>query len=205
MLTEMNYPKSFARSVRGPVFVLVMDARGNLLALAPFDTLRRISLPPEQLEPVDGDARVLEASREKIAAGFLSADAAFVRAVESALKRLYDPVFLCEHPLARMNLVMRRFGAEQTAVTCLKRANRVRELLAETIAQLRPAGPAPARSCVPRREWHAYLILHHAYVEGENNYAIMNWLQISEGTFNRTRRRALQTVAHVLMELEQAA
>jgi hypothetical protein len=60
----------------------------------------------------------------------------------------------------------------------------------------------PKRGAIPGREWHPYLILHQAYVQEEHNYTIMNWLQISEGTFNRTRRRALQIVAKTVAELE---
>ena len=73
----------------------------------------------------------------------------------------------------------------------------------KSFEQLRPVGPLPGRASIPRRDWHAYLILYNAYVEGQNNYRIMNWLPISEGTFNRTRRSALNAVARVMQELEE--
>ena len=50
--------------------------------------------------------------------------------------------------------------------------------------------------------WQAYLILHSAYVENQPNRDIMSRLDISEGTFNRTRRSALQAVARLLEEME---
>jgi hypothetical protein len=47
--------------------------------------------------------------------------------------------------------------------------------------------------------------LHDAYVLGELNRDIMSKLYISEGTFNRTRRRAVRGVAKALQEMEQEA
>jgi hypothetical protein len=58
---------------------------------------------------------------------------------------------------------------------------------------------------VPSRAWHQYIILHDAYVEGDLNRNIMGKLYISEGTFNRTRRRAVRGVSKALQEMEREA
>jgi len=42
-------------------------------------------------------------------------------------------------------------------------------------------------------------------VLGELNRDIMNRLYVSEGTFNRTRRRAIRGVAKAIGEIERAA
>ena len=59
--------------------------------------------------------------------------------------------------------------------------------------KLRPPGELP-------REWYSYVVLHDAYIEGAPNRDIMARLYISEGTFNRTRRKALRGVARLLLE-----
>ena len=58
---------------------------------------------------------------------------------------------------------------------------------------------------MPPRAWHQYITLYDAYVLGELNRNIMSKLYISEGTFNRTRRRAVRGVAKALEEMEQEA
>ena len=189
----------------GPHYVLIMDARGNPLALAPLQKLQHNPFPMEQIRRIDGEARVLETGAASAPPHAEAAETTFLPLVESALKHLDDPVFLCEHAQTRTRLVAFRLDASSVPATCLERVRIVRALLQEAIEQLRPVGPIPSGTVIPRREWLPYLILYCAYVEGMQNYAIMNWLQISEGTFNRTRRRALQAVAKVVYELERHA
>ena len=45
--------------------------------------------------------------------------------------------------------------------------------------------------------------LHGSYVQGELTREIMARLYIGEGTYNRTRRRALRSVAKAIQEIEQ--
>jgi hypothetical protein len=49
------------------------------------------------------------------------------------------------------------------------------------------------------------VILHDSYVKGELTRDIMARLYIGEGTYNRTRRRALRSVAKMIQELESQA
>ncbi|MBI4675739.1 MAG: MFS transporter [Chloroflexi bacterium] len=58
---------------------------------------------------------------------------------------------------------------------------------------------------IATREWHLYLVLHDSYVLDEPNRQVMSRLYISEGTFNRTRRRALRALAKALAEYEAAS
>ena len=53
------------------------------------------------------------------------------------------------------------------------------------------------------REWHSYAILYDAYVEDVPNREIMARLYISEGTFNRLRRKALQAVSRAVWDKTQ--
>ncbi len=123
--------------------------------------------------------------------------------VEDALRRLYDWLYLGEHELTNLRSVRARLTrGEGTPITCVVRGKAVSEVLSEAVEQLRPNGVIPERTRVPGREWHPYLILHSAYVEGASNRDIMSRLQISEGTFNRTRRRALQAVARFIQDME---
>ena len=79
----------------------------------------------------------------------------------------------------------------------------VQRRLLEVLEKLRPIGEAP---CEPiPREWHAYTILHDAYVDERLARDIMSKLYISEGTYFRLRRHALRGVTRVLLELREIA
>jgi hypothetical protein len=130
----------------------------------------------------------------------------YVSSVEDALRRLYDYPYLGEHALARLDVVQWRLeGREPGFVTHIDRGKALSEVLVQAMQKLRPEGPEPQRLAVPSREWHLFLVLHAAYVIGDPNREIMSWLYIGEGTFNRTRRRALRGVAKALQEMEQEA
>jgi hypothetical protein len=73
----------------------------------------------------------------------------------------------------------------------------------QAVEALKPAGALPA-GAVPR-EWYSYIILHEAYWQGVSNRDIMSKLYISEGTFNRTRRAAIRSVARTLLETTSPA
>lgn len=124
--------------------------------------------------------------------------------VEDALRNLHDLPYLGEHELAQLRVVQTRVQQRRdgSPVTFLDRGKALGETLTEAVSELRPDTPLPKGLQVPPREWHLYIILHDSYVEGETNRDIMSKLYISEGTFNRTRRRALRAVAKSLAELE---
>jgi hypothetical protein len=124
--------------------------------------------------------------------------------VEDALRQLHDVPYLGEHELAQLRIVQMRVAAKNdgTPTTFLDRGKALSETLTEALDELRPSTPLPKGLQVPPREWHLYIILHDSYVEGETNRDIMSKLYISEGTFNRSRRRALRAVAKSVAEME---
>lgn len=124
--------------------------------------------------------------------------------VEDALRQLYDFPYLGEHALAQLRVVQAHVGQKRdgSPVTFLDRGKALSETLIEALNELRPDTPLPKGVQVPPREWHLYVVLHDSYVQGETNRDTMSKLYISEGTFNRTRRRALRAVAKSVAEME---
>ena len=123
-----------------------------------------------------------------------------VETVEMALRNLYDYSFLGDIPLGELKLVRTRLAQGQA--TTLDRGKTVHEVLLEAVDKLRPV-TAISRD-PPPREWYPYLILRDAYLEEISNRDIMLKLYISDGTFNRTRRAAVRSVARTLGEMEEA-
>jgi cell division septum initiation protein DivIVA len=130
----------------------------------------------------------------------------FVSLVEEALRNLHNFSHLGGLALAKLKVVDWSLPeGEARFVTHIDRGKALSEVLIESIDKLRPAGEEPKAYSVPRRSWYQYTVLYDAYVLGELNRDIMNKLYISEGTFNRTRRRAIRGVARALREMEQEA
>lgn len=121
-----------------------------------------------------------------------------VKWVEDALQNLYNYAHLGESPLVQLKLV--KSHLPEAPVTHLDRGKAVYQAVAQALDKLRPDGKLPSEPIA--REWFAYLILHDAYCDELSNRDIMSKLYISEGTFNRTRRSALRSVARVLGEIE---
>jgi hypothetical protein len=118
--------------------------------------------------------------------------------LELAMRNLYDYTYLADNPLAELKLVQTRLTQGQ--VTHLERGKMVHAVLLEALEKLRPALQAPSNP--PPREWYPYLILQDAYLNEISNRDIMLKLYISEGTFNRTRRTAIRSLARALGEME---
>jgi hypothetical protein len=110
--------------------------------------------------------------------------------IEGALRRLNDLPALSEHPL----LLEMPTLAEQGS-TPLERASGLRNALEQAIERLRPAGARPSPGSSAVGGWLHYLILREAYVDGRPNKQIMQRYALSEGTFHRARRRAIDAVA----------
>lgn len=139
-----------------------------------------------------GPSEVLEGVREK----------EFVALVEDGLRRLLDYSYLGEHKLAHLSLVERELQPGEAPITHLDRGKALKEALLQALDKLRPPDSQPDP---PTLEWYPFLVLHDAYVLGEPNREIMSKLYISEGTFNRTRRRAIRALAKALLEMERGA
>ncbi|MBV6397279.1 MAG: hypothetical protein HFACDABA_02889 [Anaerolineales bacterium] len=120
--------------------------------------------------------------------------------VEDALRNLYDFSFLADTPLADLELVKKKLTGNKTH---LERGKAVQAVLLEALEEMRPSRELPPRD-PPPREWYPYLILRDAYLEEVSNRDIMLNLYISEGTFNRTRRAAVRSLARALTEMEHS-
>jgi hypothetical protein len=121
--------------------------------------------------------------------------------VEDALRHLHDYPYLGEHTLTHLQIVEPHLDVQEDAfVTHLDRGKALQEVLTTAIEKLKPPGPQPSP---PTREWHQYIILHDCYVLGKLNRDVMSALYISEGTFNRARRRAVRGVTRALTEIER--
>lgn len=118
--------------------------------------------------------------------------------LELALRNLYDYTYLADNPLGELMLVQTRLTRGQ--VTHLDRGKMVHTVLLEALEKLRPTPEEPSKP--PTRVWYPYLILQEAYLKETSNRDIMMKLYISEGTFNRTRRTAVRSLARALGELE---
>jgi hypothetical protein len=59
--------------------------------------------------------------------------------------------------------------------------------------------PTPGNNTGPGG-WLHYLVLHDAYVDGRPNKQIMQRYHLSESTFHRARRKAVDTLAFDLHE-----
>lgn len=121
-----------------------------------------------------------------------------VNIVENALRNLFDYAYLADTPMAEMELVRARLAGGKK--THLERGKTVQAILLEALEQMRPGSEVPRDP--PPREWYPYVILHDAYVNGKQNRDVMSRLYISEGTFNRTRRAAISSLARALVEME---
>lgn len=187
---------------RQNLYLLVMDPLGNPIGLMPTS----ISLPRGAFETpskrADFQVSVPRYGQKWGLPGQSLGEEEVLPLVESALKHLYDLVYLGEHPLTQLQIVQTSHQAKNLPQGHLEYAKTLSALLTDAIQQLKPSGPVPSQSVIPGRRWHPYLILYTAYIEGDDNALIMRWLQISEGTFNRSRRRALHAVAKTIMEME---
>ena len=130
----------------------------------------------------------------------------FIAQVEDALRRLHDYPALGDHPLAQLAIVRQNLSSSPGSTsTLIDRGKALNKVMVQAIQKLQPEGVPPNTLTVPPREWHQFIVLHDSYVLDELNRDIMSRLYIGEGTFNRTRRRALQGVARALQDMEQEA
>ncbi|MBV9544380.1 MAG: hypothetical protein JOY61_08370, partial [Chloroflexi bacterium] len=109
--------------------------------------------------------------------------------VEGALRRMNDLPGLSQHPLlAELARTAEYDGSP------LERAAVLRSELEQAIERLRPSGarPSPAGGVVGG--WLHYLVLREAYLDGRPNKQIMQRYTLSEGTFHRARRRAIDAI-----------
>jgi hypothetical protein len=71
----------------------------------------------------------------------------------------------------------------------------LRQDLVDAVDRLRPSTPRAKAGVDGPGGWLHYLVLHEAYVDGRPNGEIMQRYYISESTFHRAQRSAVNTIA----------
>jgi hypothetical protein len=111
--------------------------------------------------------------------------------VEDGFRNIHDFSKLGSSPLVDLLGI-----SGKSHIDCGKQ---VQQQLIKILEKLRPFGDKPPEPMT--REWYCYTILHEAYLEDTPTRDIMSKLYISEGTYYRTRRKALRMISRELMEV----
>jgi hypothetical protein len=194
---DLDLLEDLADTVAGVVHTVRLQER----SVQQIDTLlREVREREQELQGRMREALAAE-PRPPVLEGLSEREA--ISLVEDALRRLHDYPYLGEHSLAQLRIIDLHFDVQEGAfVTHLDRGKALQEVLIAALEKLKPPGPQPSP---PTREWHQYRILHDCYVLGKLNRDVMSALYISEGTFNRARRRAVRGVARALGEMDREA
>ena len=124
--------------------------------------------------------------------------------IEEVLRNLHNIAYLGQHPASTLQIVSSQIDHEAAeTVTPIEQGHAVRGVVEALVARLRPSGAIPTEPYPA--EWRLYAIIHGAYILGESSRDIMGKLYISEATYHRSRRQALNILADALIELERAA
>ncbi|HEX2324683.1 MAG TPA: hypothetical protein VHQ00_04745, partial [Chloroflexota bacterium] len=162
------------------------------------DTLSALA---DARETVGALVRAPEGEGERPAGPEETAQASLRVLVEGALRRLNDLPALSENPLLERLPEAAAPASRSAPAPVLERAAGLREALTQAIGRLRPQGPRPNPGPQGAQGgWLHYLVLQEAYVEGRPNKQIMQRYHLSEGTFHRARRRAIDVLAADLAE-----
>jgi hypothetical protein len=172
------------------IFAEAADRIGTIIYLYNLQPLGKNRLEQMTSDIQSHEANLLAKSDALIATLVKNPDLHFVRTVEDSLRNLDDYMTLGQSTLTE------HLGIAGS--THIERGKAVRQVLVDAVETLRPARERPAEP-LPR-EWYSYAVLHDAYIEGVPNREIMARLYISEGTFNRSRQKALRGIARFLME-----
>lgn len=109
--------------------------------------------------------------------------------VEDGFRHFHDYSKLSRSPLVRMLGIQTQSHIDA--------GKQVQQELLNILEQLRPEGKEPPEPV--SREWYCYTILRDAYIEDIPTRDIMSKLYISEGTYYRTRRKALRMISREIM------
>jgi hypothetical protein len=168
---------------------------GNIIYLHRHEPVDRDRLRQLASDVQSHEENLQARSEELLTTLATSPDPQFVKMVEAGLRNLTDFISLGQSSLPE------QLGA--SGETHVEKGKAVQQRLIQAMEVLRPAQDCPGEP-VPR-EWYSYMVLHDAYRQGTPNQDIMSKLYISEGTFHRTRRAAIRSVARVLLEMRKSS
>ncbi|HEV7664213.1 MAG TPA: hypothetical protein VGQ62_11805 [Chloroflexota bacterium] len=181
---------------------VVVDTRGHLLDRVLYvpllstlrgqlrDLANRVVRQPDELSALADVRDTVEQMLRDRTAEVQMPDSDRRVLVESALRHLNDLPTLSQHTLLNdLEAIAALPG------TPLERAAALRNQLELAIEHLRPAGARPSPGTSVLGGWLHYLVLKEAYVDGRPNKQIMQRYALSEGTFHRARRRAIDAIA----------
>ncbi|MFQ5420994.1 MAG: hypothetical protein ACE5EY_11615 [Anaerolineae bacterium] len=117
--------------------------------------------------------------------------------VAMALENLWNPARLADNPLAQSDLVQRHLAQNNLPPTGTNRGKALHDLLTSAIEQLRHSRAVNQNDS----QWRNWYILHHKYVKEQPNRPIYLRLNLSERTFYRERKAAIEAVTAVLGQL----
>jgi hypothetical protein len=161
---------------------------------------REQTLPDQAAEPFDEQLGQKHAG----VMDYLTDEEAMTPLVEDALRHLHDRSYLGQHQLAQLHIVKHHWTRSdgRCLKTHLSLGQALHALMVDVIEQLRPEGTLPTGAAIPSRQWYPYIILHASYAQGDLTREIMARLCIGERTYNRARRRALQSIVRAILEIE---
>lgn len=115
--------------------------------------------------------------------------------VRDALKDFWGGPRLTESPLLRLRVVQQAIDRHDGNT-----ANALRAVLSEAVEKIKPEGQRKTTT-----EWLLYNILEMKFLQGERVRDVATRLAVSEADLYRKQRVALEKVAGVIIEMEQAA
>ncbi len=117
--------------------------------------------------------------------------------VEAALESLWRPAQLAQNPLAQSPQVTYHLAQQNRPATGPNRGKALHDLLKSAIEALRHGrAPDPNNS-----QWRGWYILRHKYEKEQPNRQIYLRLNLSERTFYRERKAAIEAITAVLEQL----
>ena len=119
----------------------------------------------------------------------MAPEESFVAQVADGYEHLYDTVYLRTHPLMRLVPADERQSSKDVAW-------RLHHLLLDLIDELDPGADAPAFS----REWRRYRLMVLRYCDGLHPQDVADRLAVSERSYYRELRDAIEAVATLLAE-----
>ncbi|MGB0388552.1 MAG: NB-ARC domain-containing protein, partial [Ardenticatenaceae bacterium] len=121
--------------------------------------------------------------------------------IKSVLRVWHDSKKLGGHALARLKVVESQRVAGGYEPSAAGYGLALRQLLAEAVESLRPAGEEPAN--LPKH-WRAYFIFTQRYIDGRSQAYVQERLAIGSRMYYREQNAAFDRLADLLREEEQS-